>query len=187
MQEMPEQADVLTRTADALEALGIPYMLTGGFALFFHAEPRLTNDIDIVIALLDDQVDAVIDLYPSAQGWYTSRDAAHEAVQRKGMFNVIHSASGVKIDFVTLKQNEFERQKFARRVRHTKGDQSIWIITPEDLLLSKLVWGFGSKSVKQATDVRTLIRCVQNLDWKYVNEWAKRLGVLDWLQRIRNA
>jgi hypothetical protein len=185
MTEQPDQSGTLFRVARELEELGFPYMLTGGFALFFYSEPRFTNDIDIVIDLLEPQVDSLLALFPAAQGWYTSREAAIEAVAQSRMFNVIHAPTGVKIDFAVLKSSELEREKFRRRLRHASGDQAIWIISPEDLLLSKLAWGAPSESAKQAADVHALIRDVTDLDWNYVNDRAKRTGVDGWLKRIR--
>lgn len=177
---------MLFRLARQLEELEFPYMLTGGFALFFYSEPRFTNDIDIVIDLLEPQVDSLLALFPADEGWYSNREAALEAVTQHRMFNVIHAFTGIKIDFAVLKPNELEREKFRRRLRHESGNEVIWITSPEDLLLSKLAWGAPSQSAKQAADVRALIRDVKDLDWDYVNDRAKRSGVHSWLERIRS-
>ncbi|MCC6148782.1 MAG: nucleotidyltransferase family protein [Planctomycetes bacterium] len=185
MTEQPDQAGALFRLARQLEELEFPYMLTGGYALFFYSEPRFTNDIDIVIDLLEPQVDSLLACFPSEEGWYSSRVAAIEAVTSGRMFNVIHTLTGIKIDFAVLKPNEFEREKFRRRKRLEQGSDAIWIISPEDLLLSKLAWGAPSESAKQAADVRALIRDVSDLDWNYVNDRAKRSGLDGWLRRLR--
>lgn len=182
---LPDQSGLLFRLARQLEELELPYMLTGGYALFFYSEPRFTNDIDIVIDLLEPQVASLLSLFPSDEGWYSDRAAALEAVANGRMFNVIHTLTGIKIDFAVLKQNAHEREKFRRRQRVEQGGEAIWITSPEDLLLSKLAWGAPSESAKQAADVRALIRDVNNLDWNYVLERAKELGLADWLDRIR--
>ncbi len=185
MTQQPDQSGFLFHLARQLEELEFPYMLTGGFALFYYSEPRFTNDIDIVIDLLEPQVDSLLALFPACEGWYSSREAALEAVAHGRMFNVIHASTGIKIDFAVLKANELEREKFRRRLRRESGDEVIWIISPEDLLLSKLAWGAPSQSAKQASDVRALIRDVKDLDWNYVNDRAKRSGLDGWLERIR--
>lgn len=48
-------ADLFGRIVAQLEAIGIPYMLTGSFATAFHGRPRATQAIDFVIAPTSDQ------------------------------------------------------------------------------------------------------------------------------------
>ena len=48
---MSEQLEVLKLVADRLEQAGMAYMISGSMALNYYAQPRLTRDIDIVIAL----------------------------------------------------------------------------------------------------------------------------------------
>jgi hypothetical protein len=187
MTRIPEQDDVLFETAQKLEAAGIPYMLTGSQALSFYAEPRQTNDIDVVVEASEQHAAAFERIFPRAEKWYLSETAVREAIHGRGMFNAIHTLSGVKVDVILLKNDPLERLKFSRRVRHERAGLTLWIISPEDLLLSKLAWGKRGASARQAADVRTLLRDVAELDWAYVEEWADRIGVRDWLDRARGA
>lgn len=43
--------DVVLLVTQRPDAASIPYMITGSFAASMYAEPRLTNDINIVISL----------------------------------------------------------------------------------------------------------------------------------------
>jgi hypothetical protein len=60
---MTEELDVLKIISDRLETAGIPFMLTGSFALGYYATPRMTRDLDFVVALVVNQVDKVVELF----------------------------------------------------------------------------------------------------------------------------
>jgi hypothetical protein len=61
----------------------------------------------------------------------------------------------------------------------------MWLVTAEDLLLSKLVWAAESRSEMQLQDVRSLIRAVAALDWTYIEPWADALTVGELLREVR--
>ncbi len=68
----------------------------------------------------------------------------------------------------------------AGRPRHRRRPIDIatvrtWIVSREDLILSKLVWALESGSELQRRDVRQLLVSEINLD--YIHLWAPRLGV----------
>jgi len=56
---MTTELDVLGLVSDRLSAHGLPFMLTGSFALAYYATPRMTRDLDIVVALNERDVDAL--------------------------------------------------------------------------------------------------------------------------------
>lgn len=187
MKSPDDQAEALFTLADELETAGIPYMITWSIALSFYAEPRNTNDIDVVIEADESDLDTILALFPDEYDWYVSRVAAEEAAARRSMFNAIHPATGLKVDLVFLKNTELEQLKFSRRQRVSQGDKSLWLIRPEDLLLSKLAWGQRGDSAMQAEDVRKLIRDAKEMDWEYVNEWLDRTGLRKAYDDVRSA
>jgi hypothetical protein len=48
---MLNELEVLKDVAERLERAGIAYMLTGSVAMNYYAQPRMTRDIDLVVAL----------------------------------------------------------------------------------------------------------------------------------------
>ena len=69
-----------------------------------------------------------------------TRDNVREAVRRRGICNLIHTASVVKVDFVIRKDSVYRREEFSRRRRASIGGHEFAIVAPEDLVLSKLEW-----------------------------------------------
>ena len=51
-------ADLLAHLATSLALLEIRYLVTGSMATIAYGEPRFTNDIDVVIALPEEKIDA---------------------------------------------------------------------------------------------------------------------------------
>jgi hypothetical protein len=99
------------------------------------------------------------------------------AVRDQAMFNIIHSAFVVKVDCVVRKDTEYRRTEFARRRAVSIAGQQVYIVSPEDLILSKLDWARDSRSQLQLDDVRNLLRTVEGLDREYLTRWAEALGL----------
>ena len=50
-----------------LDAVGISYMVTGGVATSVYGEPRLTNDVDLVLALLPNDASRLANAFASPE------------------------------------------------------------------------------------------------------------------------
>src|SRR5436189_5464854 len=103
-----EQVDLLRRMTEALESLGIKYMVGGSMASMAYGEPRMTRDIDIVVDLTEDKVSALCQTFPPPD-FYVSVTAAQQAVRNHSQFNVIHISSGNKVDLILVRNNAWGR------------------------------------------------------------------------------
>jgi hypothetical protein len=171
---MTTELDVLRRVSAGLSAQGLPFMLTGSFAMAHYATPRMTRDIDIVVALDRKDIDAVVREF--AAEFYLDADAGRLAIEAERLFNMIHQASGIKVDLIVRKSSDYRRVEFDRRQRANLGTVDTWIVSREDLILSKLVWARDSQSEIQRRDVELLLQG-DGLDRNYLRMWALRLGV----------
>jgi hypothetical protein len=175
-----EELEVLKTVVQRLDAARIAYMLTGSMALNYYAVPRMTRDIDVVVALGPDDADRVIGLFET--DFYVDPGAVRRAIATCGTFNVIHDRFVVKVDFVVRKDSEYRREEFARRRRVDVEGQPLWIVAPEDLVISKLDWARETRSEVQLADVRSLMASVPDLDATYLARWTAWLD-LDALYR----
>jgi len=178
MTRQEEQNDVLMDCAERLERLGINYMLTGSMALVYYAIPRTTADIDIVLEISSDDVNRFIKAFEP--DYYVPHGRIRDAISRNHMFNILDQKTIIKIDCVIRKQDAFQEAAFSRRRRVNYAGFEIWIISKEDLILSKLNWAKKTRSEMQMRDVGNLIR--NPYDKKYVGIWAKKLDVEDLLK-----
>lgn len=179
MVRQEEQNDVLKGFSERLEKLGIAYMLTGSMALAHYAIPRTTADIDIVIDLSTGDVENFVREFEP--DYYVPDNRIREAIYRNRMFNILNQKSIIKIDCVIRKNDEFGREAFARRQRvNYAGYFDVWIISKEDLILSKLNWAKNTRSEMQMRDVASIIR--NGYDETRVKNWAEKLGVEELLK-----
>ncbi len=179
---MSEELDLLKAVTKRLAETDIPYMITGSMAANYYAVPRMTRDIDMVIELSAGDVERVVRLFEGE--FYVDRDIVEEAVQHQGIFNMIHRATVIKIDFVVRKDLAYRREEFSRRKRVSVEGQEMFFVTPEDLILSKLEWAKSSRSEMQLNDVKNLLAYVENLDRAYLARWAAVLDVEDLYREV---
>jgi hypothetical protein len=177
---MTEELDVLRIIGERLKASNIPFMLTGSFALGYYGRPRMTRDLDFVVALMEQDVGKLVAAFSS--DFYIDEDAARSAVKTQRMFNLMHFASGIKVDLIVRKDSEYRHVEFERRRAVDLAGVSTWITRREDLILSKLVWARDANSELQKRDVGTLLD--DSVDWQYLRRWAPQLGVGDLLEEF---
>ena len=177
----------MSRVTRGLDDLGIDYMLTGSFASSIQGEPRSTQDIDLVVALTPSDADKLAEVFPDTE-FYLSLPAMREAIERRGMFNLIHEESGYKVDFWILKDLPFDTLRFSRKRPETAWGIVLKVSTPEDTILAKLRWAkqYGG-SEKQFNDALRVFE-VQSplLDMAYLDDWANRLDVVDLWARLKS-
>ena len=131
-----ELYDLLARVVETFERLRILYIVTGSVASMAYGEPRLTNDIDVVAEISEAHVPGLVAAFPPDE-YYLSEEAIREGIRRQGQFNIIHPASGLKVDVIIRKETPFDRSRFARaraihderpcpRSNCTSGMRSTW-------------------------------------------------------------
>ena len=99
-------------------------------------------------------------------------------------WNIVHLPSVVKIDLIRRKDTPYRRAEFERRHRVELAGVPLWIVSVEDLILSKLEWSRESRSEQQRRDVALLLEA--SPDRAYLDEWAVRLGLDGLLKEAEN-
>lgn len=182
------QAQLLREAIAALESAGIGYFLSGSLASSLQGEPRATHDIDLVIEIDACVVDALAQAF-GADAYFFDDRAAKDALARRGMFNLIDTSSGDKIDFWTLTEEPFDTSRFVRRIKTAAFGAEISVSAPEDTILQKLKWaaesGGSERQIRDAVGVYELQRGI--LDEEYLDHWARELGVSGILDDVRAA
>jgi hypothetical protein len=177
---MLEELEVLKIVSERLEAAQLPFMLTGSFAMAYYAKPRMTRDLDIVVSLNEDDVGGLVAVL--SPDFYVDADAVRTAVISQRLFNLMHLGTSIKVDLIVRKGSEYRQVEFARRQPVEIGGVKTWIVSREDLILSKLVWAKESASEMQRRDVRSLLD--ESMDRTYLDRWAVRLGVAEVLAEL---
>jgi hypothetical protein len=180
---MKNVAETLYDFVQALEALKLPYALMGGFAVRVYGIPRSTQDVDITVLcddenlqslfrLIEDRGYDVDDVYK--QGW-------RDSVAGMPLVKCKRYLGGHPIDVdIFLCESPFQLSLVNRRRRDKADDQEYWLVSPEDLLLLKLV----ASRQRDYLDAIDVLFTQGQLDEQYMRHWAKELGVLDKLEQV---
>ncbi len=168
---------------DTLDRLGVAYAVMGGIAVSYWGLPHFTHDVDVALGVQAASTRPLLDrlaeegfIVPDQflRGWTDEL-----AGTRKVAVNKFIGGHVWDVDLF-LEESDFLRSVLARRVRIDLDGRATPLITPEDLVLFKLVaW-----RDKDRGHLNDLLLVVGPLDDAYLATWAQRLGVGDRLEEL---
>jgi hypothetical protein len=168
---------------ESLEAAGVEYLIGGAIAEWAWGEPRATQDLDLVINL---PIEAVVRFSKELEkrNMLVPADIILDAIVEDRAdipLNAIHMYSGLKADLYLMRDGDALRQSaFQRRVLIDYGPPigKIYVHSPEDLILYKLMYLGLSGQSKHARDIAAILRAKKDqLDFGYIKEWVAQLGL----------
>lgn len=166
---------------ERLEAIGAPYMITGATAAIIYGQPRVTNDLDVVIELDDGAIAKVLRTFPE-EAFYVPPEAvirAESARMSRGHFNVIHHESGYKADMYLAGSDSLHRWALAQRKRVEWSDgRRLWVAPPEYVVLRKMEFFREGGSAKHPADIRAICD-ITGVDEAAMQPWVERLGLAE--------
>lgn len=170
--------ELLQKAVELFEHLRIPYLVTGSVAAMAYGEPRLTNDIDVVAGLEEEHITGLLSAFPSDE-FYINEETVREAIYQHGQFNIIHPASGLKIDIIIKQDTPFDRCRFSRAHRiHPAEPYQANFAAPEDVIIKKMEYYKAGASEKHLRDITGILEISGDIvDRDYITDWAQRLGL----------
>lgn len=170
------QIESLTKFIGELNALRIPYMITGAYAVSYFGLPRATHDLDIVVEIKPTDVDKIYRKFSNE--YIMDKNMVENAIQYQTHFSIIHTNDDLKIDFWVLKNKIGEQGRFGRRKKISLFGESTYIISAEDMVLTKLEWFKRSKNTKHMDDVIGIIKVqAGRLDKRYIMSKLEYFGI----------
>ncbi|MEX0720545.1 MAG: DUF6036 family nucleotidyltransferase [Balneolaceae bacterium] len=166
--------DLLKQVSKQLDDKGFEYMLSGSLAMNIYTTPRMTRDIDIVINLNNPDISKFVEIFRN--GFYLYEEGIETEIKNRGMFNIIDNTSGVKIDFIIRKNSKFHLNEFKRRKKVSYFGFDVWVVSKEDLIISKLKWIQDLQSDTQLNDIKNLLS-IDDMDREYVKYWCEELNL----------
>ena len=183
-----EVVQVTKLVTNVLDSLAIRYVVGGSIASIIHGMSRSTLDVDIVADIRPQHIATFVAGLRDA--FYLDEQVVTRAVENRGSFNLIHLATMFKVDIFVAKERPFDQQQLDRRILEKitdNSDETIWVLSPEDIVLAKLEWFRLGREVseRQWRDVLGVMKTQQGmLDVGYLREWAGELGVVALLEQV---
>lgn len=159
--EHPPDLSLFLDILQTLEAIGAPYMVIGAFAGVVYGVTRTTYDIDVVVDLNEEHIQALAAVYPPPR-YYADPVQMRDSIRMGIMFNIIDTTRGEKADLIPLTMASRYRKAFGRRVRHTVeipgvAPHEIWCARSEDVIVGKLMAWDEGRSRKHETDIYEMV------------------------------
>jgi hypothetical protein len=191
-QEQTGFLDFARLVIDALDSARITYLIGGAVAVWAWGEPRTTQDFDLVIHL---PLDRILDLSRELEirRMLVPPDVLLDLIlQPQGDLpvNAIHLDSGFKAELFLLRDDdEFRATTLDRRRLIDLGPPlgTVYVHTPEDLMLNKIAYYGLSQQTKHIRDIASILVTTgkDDLDWTHFNTWVARLGLADVWQEMK--
>ena len=182
-----EATRITLLVTQTLETLGIPYAVGGSLASSVHGVLRSTLDVDILADMRLEHIQPLVAAL--SKEFYADDEMMRDAIEHQSSFNLIHYDTAFKVDIFIRKARAFDQMQLERRrtsVIATDPEQSVYVTSPEDVILSKLEWYRmgGEVSDRQWRDILGVLKTREGeLDLVYLRKWAKELKVTDLLER----
>jgi len=152
----PDPFLIFTRKLDELR---LPYMVSGSVAAMFYGEPRMTNDVDIIVFLKPEDVARLGAAFPLEQFYCPPEDVIRVELDRpqRGHFNLIHHGTGFKADIYLSGSDPLHAWGLARTRRVNLGDDALTLAPPEYVILRKLQFFREGRSEKHLRDIHRML------------------------------
>ncbi len=157
----PQTATFYAAVIRALDEMGAPYMIVGGFAATAYGSTRVTIDADMVVELQPAHIFALAQRFPLPR-YYADPHQMNQAIGQGTLFNLIDTELGQKVDLIPLSVDPMVREGFARRVRLPFKDLSgetlqAYFARPQDVIIGKLrAWDEG-RSRRHEMDIEAML------------------------------
>jgi hypothetical protein len=152
--------ELFRRFAHPLNELAIPYMATGAVAAIVYGEPRLTLDLDLVLALSAGNVAGFAAAFPADEFYVPPVETIAREAQRPehGHFNLLHLSSGLRADIYLASNDPLDTWGLAHRRHESVGSEPVWMAPAEYVIVRKLEYFRQGGSTKHVSDIQAMLR-----------------------------
>ena len=186
-------AGFLKLVIEALNAAGVEYLIGGAIAEWAWGEPRATQDLDLVVKIPIKSINKLSKELKKRDMLIPAEIILDSILENRTdiPINAIHMYSGLKADLYPVRDGDELRQSaFQRREQVDYGPPigKVYIHSPEDLILYKLMYFGLSQQSKHSRDIAAILKAKKNeLDLDYIEGWAARLGLSSlWKEMLDN-
>jgi hypothetical protein len=176
-------ADFVKLVIEALEVVGVDYLIGGAVAAWAWGEPRSTLDLDLVVNIPVESV-SLLSQELAKRDMLVPAGIIMDAIieDRSDLpINAIHMYSGFKADLYPLRPNdELRLSALERRIQIDFGPPigMVYVHSPEDLVVYKVLYFSISQQTKHLRDIAAILKSVgDEINYTYIETWVERKGL----------
>jgi hypothetical protein len=176
---MPE-AELFLLFVRPFNRAGIRYVIGGSVAAIFYGEPRLTNDVDMVVFLNETDIRLLPEVFPPSDFYLPPPEVIAAEVRReqRGQFTIIHMATSFKADIYPTGRDEFNAWAFRNKRRIEYEGDTLVLAPPEYVIVRKLEYFREGGSEKHLRDIRAMLNVSgTQIKRAELDQWIQRQGV----------
>lgn len=172
----------LAKLARILQQHGIRYHLTGGVTSAAYGEPRMTQDIDVVVDPVQSKVKVDDILASLANSDFMYHEATvRQAIDQGGLYQLLDRVECLKLDI-------YPRELIPGELSRTEQLEIFSgvmypVVSRADAAASKLVW-ISKGSHKSRRDLRAIFRGAAEPQQQEIRKQADALGLADLLVEV---
>jgi hypothetical protein len=163
-----------------LEKLEIPYVVTGAVASIIYGEPRLTNDVDLVIMMKTEAIERFVQAFPATEFYCPPAEVLKVEMRRshRGHFNLIHHDTGMKADIYLAGEDELHQWALSKRRDMVVEGERVRVAPPEYVIVRKLEYYREGGSEKHLRDIAGMVELSSDqIDFAQLDEFIHRYGL----------
>ncbi len=163
------ERNALDALAETLESLAIRWVLIGALAANrYRASPRLTQDVDLLLADTGAGLDS-LEAALTRAGWSVRRASAEGDLLR-----LQHAEFGTADLLIAGTDYQHQALQRSRRERLSTG-ADIRVLTVEDVIIHKLIAGRS----QDIADIEAIVAGGIALDTRYLDKWLEFWALKD--------
>jgi hypothetical protein len=162
----------------------MPYVVVGSFATNVYGVARATKDADLVVQFGPGQLGKLVEsLEPEL---VCDRQLRFESVTGTRKIELHDPETTFTVELFWHSDDPHDQERFTRRKNISIFGREVWVLSREDVLVTKLRWLLIANRPKDRIDIKSVI-AVQGdaIDWPYVESWCERHRTRALLEQIR--
>ncbi len=179
-----ESERIALELIDVLQAMKIPYMIVGSLSSNAYGIARSTHDADFVVELGSASVNDIVERLGA--GYTFDRQMSFESITGTLRYRIRHEQAAFTLELFLLSEDAHDRERFKRRRIEQVAERSVYLPTPEDVLITKLRWSKRGARQKDVDDIRSVLRVqtAVNLDLPYIRNWCDQHDTRELFEKL---
>ena len=177
---MRSMDDILRIACGYLNEHSTEYVIVGGMTVIAYGAPRTTMDADFIIQMeIEDMKNFAVFL--GENGFFSEPEDIEIAMKEKSHFSAIDKETPLRLDIKGV-YNEMDRRTLKNRRAMTFQGTKIFLASPEDVILGKLLYG-SEQDIEDAEGI--YVRQLPVLDIQYLEGVCVAEGLSERLDEMR--